>query len=210
MQINVIPVGSVESFDYLLYGEQNPVNSGYFQNQIQNFSSTLNDVGRRFIEGSREVYARINDSEVARLARLAVSKVKNIFHPNSIVPLETLDELRVCQPMMQRYMMANPVIRQLYHEQRCDGYSDSYVDLHPKQVGKDHYDYRRVMNGMIQDTVVDGQDSWSVTCWLDDTIEGDRELLFSEKSHILSSWELAELFIAQGTDPTSIYSENIG
>lgn len=207
-QINTTHGGS-EAFDYLLYGDSNPINQEYFKQQLQNFSHTLNDAGRRFMEGSRELYARINDSAIAERAKLAVRKAMNLFTPNTIRELDSLQALRTCQPVMQRYMMAFPGIRSLYHQQRCDGYSDSYHDLHPNQVGEDHYDYRRVMNGVVK-VGEEGEPDYSVRLYMEDLLHEDRDLTHMEKVDILHSWELADLFLKQSIDPTSIFSEKIG
>ena len=48
--------------------------------------------------------------------------------------------------------MAQPDIRSLYHKGHCDGYSDTYVDMEPGLVGEQHYDYRRVMDGVVEET----------------------------------------------------------
>jgi len=204
--INVINAESPSSFDYLVFPEQNVMNQNYILAQLSNFNSTLNDVGRSFIEASRNIYNKVNDSNAIRLARNAVRMAKGLFHPNDIVPLESLDELRTAQPMMQRYMMANPYIREQYQKQKCDGYSDTYYDVEPGMVKDDHYDYRRVMNGVIQ--VIDDPDSpldWVSKTYIEELHEGDRDLLVDEQFTILSNWELAKLFMEADSDPTSIY-----
>jgi hypothetical protein len=207
-QINTTHGGS-EAFDYLLYGDSNPINQDYFKQQIQNFSNSLNEAGRRFFEGSRELYNRINDSAIAERARLAVRKAMNIFNPNAITELDSLASLRTCQPVMQRYMMAMPEIRELFHQQRCDGYSDSYQDLYPGRIGADHYDYRRVMSGVVQ-AGEEGEPDFSCRIYMDDLLPEDRELTHSEKVDILHSWELARIFLNQSVDPTSIFDGSIG
>ncbi len=207
-QINTTHGGS-EAFDYLLYGDSNPINQDYFKQQIQNFSHTLNDAGRRFIEGSRDLYAKINDSAIAERAKLAVRKAMNLFSPNSIRELDSLQALRTCQPVMQRYVMAFPGIRSLYLQQRCDGYSDSYQDIHPGDIGETHYDYRRVMSGVVQ-TGEDNQPDWTVRIYMEELLAEDRDLTTTEKVDILHSWELADMFLKCSIDPTSIFSEKIG
>ncbi len=89
----------------------------------------------------------------------------------------------------------------MYHEQRCDGYSESYVDRFPGQVGENHYDYRRVMHGMVQD---DQEHDWKSTFYLDELFEGDRELNFDEQVDILNTWDVVRSYLSKGQDdPTS-------
>lgn len=211
MRANVITVPSVSSFDYMLYPEQNPVNRQYIETQLNNYSHTLTDIGRNFVETSRAIYEKINDSTAVRAAKAAVRMAKGLFHPNTIVPLETLEELRAAQPVMQRWVMAEPTIRQIYHKQRCDGYSDTYLDYEPGKIGDQHYDYRRVMDGIIVDTVDEnGNDSWEFTTYSEELRESDRELEFHEQKAILGTWDIVKMFVEAGEDISNIFGGATG
>ena len=212
MNINVIQADNSQTFDYLTFPEQNPANQYYIQQQLAQFSNALTETGKQFIEASRAIYDKVNDSNAVRAAKVAIRMAKGIFHPNAIVPLETLDDIRTAQPVMQRYIMANPDIRGYYHRQQCDGYSDTYIDNEPKRIGKDHYDYRRVTDGMIQDNVGVNDDdySWSSINYYEDLLEGDRDLVFQEKKDIMSTWNVMKMFIEANEDPTNIFSGELG
>jgi hypothetical protein len=108
--------------------------------------------------------------------------------------------------VMQRWIMAEPTVRTLYHKQECDGFSDTYKDMSPGIVGEQHYDYRRVMDGVIQE---DG-DSWCAKFYMDDLVEGDTPLIFRDKMDILSTWERVTMYIAAGDeDPTSTTADKL-
>lgn len=200
ISVNVIHGVGTNAFDALLYPEQSINHLQYFQNQVTNFSSTLNDVGRQFMASARDVYDRINSSEAMNLARAAVRAAKGVFHANTIIPMYCIEDFQAAQPVMQRWIMACPSVREVYHEQRCSGYDGTYVDLFPGLIREQHYDYRRVMDGVIDE---DG-DEWVARFFPDDLFEGDRELLHDEKCNILRNWEMADLFMKAGKgDPTS-------
>lgn len=210
-RINVIPTDYVESFNYLITPEQNPINSQYLHNQFQQMSDTLTGIGKKFIEASKQIYETVNNSDTIRMAKAAIRMAKGMFHPNTIISLETLDDLRAAQPVMQRWLMAEPTIRNIYHEQKCDGYSHNYVDVHPNDIGDNHYDYRRVMDGIIvEQTDEQGESTWSAKTYADDLFEEDRDLTIDEKANILQSWEIMRMFIKAGEDPTNIYGGEIG
>lgn len=199
--VNVIHAPTVDTFDYLLFPEQHQNNSAYVQRQFEQFSNTLTDAGRRFMENAKQVYQQIVESDAANLARLAIRNAKALFQGNHILPLLDIDTLQTASTLMQRYIMAQPDIRALYHDSRCDGYSDTYVDLHPTKTGESHYDYRRVMQHMVQDT----EEGWFVKSWAEDLVEGDRELNFDEKSCILQTWDVVKMFVkAQGVAPPGV------
>lgn len=197
--INVV-YGGDTAFDAILYPQQNPTNDYYIQNQLAQFGSTLSDVGRNFMEASRAVYDKLNSSEAMRLAQAAIRAAKGLFHPNQIVPLETLEQLQNAQPIMQRWVMSCPEIRELYHAQRCNGYDGTYVDVSPAAIGEGDYNYRRVMDQVIVET----DDDWYVRIYSDDLLPGDRELTTMEKVDILSTWDIVRLFVNQNKDdPTN-------
>jgi len=208
--INVIQAPNPDSFNYLAFPDQNPDTARYIQNQLTNFSNTLTDVGLSFMNASQDIYKQINDSMSVRAAKAAVRRAKGMFHPNVIVYQDNIEDIRSSQPIMQRYNMAQPTVRELYHKQRCDGYSDTYRDMHPGDIKHDHYDYRRVMDGIIYDDVNDeGEYTWAVNTYAHDNIGDDVDLTFDEKTDIISTWELIEMFMKEGEDPTDIYENKL-
>lgn len=208
--VQVVQAGNVATFDYLLYPEQNFLNQSYLENQLTNFNMQVSDIGRKFLEETKHIYNKINDSSVVRAAKAAIRAVKGVFHPNSITPLVTLDELRSAQSAMQRFIMAEPTVRETFHLQRCNGYSDTYVDYYPDQIGEKHYDYRRVMDGIIKD--IDGPDNeydWVATRYFDELVEGDRELCLSDQVAVMRSWDIAKMFLEAGEDPTDMFGGSL-
>lgn len=205
--MRIIDGGDV-AFDALAYGVDRPVNTmQYFQQEINNISQTLTDAGKGFFSNVRELYNDINNSETLRLARSAIQSAVTLFKPDTIMPLISIEQFQTASLQMQRWIMANPVVRERYHAQKIDGYSDSYVDMQPGLSGENQYDYRRVMDCVVQE---DQDDSWFVKYYLDDLHEGDKELTPDEKSDILRTWDLAELFIRAGDrDPTSPYGSKM-
>ena len=204
--INVVH-SSPEMFNMSLFPEPSPASMAYVHNQLSNFSQSLTDVGRRFMENTRYIHDQIQNSEAMRMARAAVRSAKSWFHPNDVRPLETLEELRSAQPLMQRYIMAQPDLRQRYHRQQVDGYADTYVDIEPGLVGKDHYDWRRVMGGAIVEHLDEnGEDTWTATMYCDELHPEDRELDFHEKHIIRSAWDLVKMALDSEKDPTDIFA----
>jgi hypothetical protein len=209
--INVVHAGDAGAFNAILFPEQSPMVDQYIQNQLNNFSTTLTDIGRQFVETSRALYDKVNDSNAVRLAKAAVRMAKGMFHPNAIIPLETVEDLRAAQPMMQRYIMAEPMLREQFHKQLVDGFADTYADIDPGLIGVHHYDYRRVMNGVVQDTTeVDSEDNvvhgWVSMNFYEDLRGEDRELDFTEQHSILRTWDVVRMAMAAGRDPTDPFS----
>jgi len=205
--IQVIQADDPRVFDYSIFPQQSPMNMVYIQQNLSQFSDALSESGRAFMEHHRAIYEAIDHSEIARKARRVMRSVKGLFTPDSIVALETLEDLQNAQLQMQRYMMAMPDIRKLYFRNKCDGFRDTYVDMEPNRIGDDHYDYRKVMSGHVE-VMDDG--SWCARQYFDELHEGDRALDADERMLIRKTWDAMRLAIQQGQDPTNMFGGDLG
>jgi hypothetical protein len=108
---------------------------------------------------------------------------------------------------MQRVVMANPVVRQMYTQQRVEGYEGSYIDAYPGTIRDNHYDYQRVMNGLV---VFNEKDDWSATTYFEELEENDNELNLFEQTDVVDSWKHLEALLKQGKDdPTSRWNSSL-
>ena len=208
MRINVVHGSSPMLFNAMLFPEANTETKQWLQEQWQTTSSMLTDVGRQFASKADELWNQIYDPLLMQKARGLMRQVGGLFHPNTITRLHDIDSVQLAKPVMQRYIMAMPQIRDLYHRQLCDGYSDSYVDHDPGVIGEAHYDYRRVMDGMVNylpPVEEGGEERWSVTMYPDELIENDRELQADEKFLILDAWDVVKEAMMQKIDPTDVF-----
>ena len=198
--------GGPTEFNALIYGaEMNPGTMNYLQNSINNisnFSQALTNAGNSFFSNTREIFNDLNGNVAMAKAKAALNKVSNFFNRNDIHYINELSKLQNAPVVMQRFIMAEPTIRKMYHEQRCNGYADTYIDTYKEDIGKNHYDYRRVMTGIVT-TDSEGYDMY--TTHLDVLVEGDRDLRIDEKSSILKTWEIVAALTKYGdTDPTDV------
>lgn len=196
------------AFDAIVYGEKHPANLEFFRQQTQNITSTIQDAGRSFFSNLSELNERFNGSEAMRLGKAAIRAAKSIFQPNIISSIFDIGEMQQAPTVMQRWIMANPTVRELYHNQGCDGYADSYIDYHPDKIGEGHYDFHRATEGMVQ--IDEANDAWFVKLYPDDLYEGDKNLSHDEKVDILNTWDIIEMFVNAGkADPTSVTNSNL-
>lgn len=146
-----VSYGDSNEFNALAFGQKHPGTLAFLENQVSNFSQTLTDAGRNFFSNARDVFDRFNGEAAMRLARAAVRKASSLFQRDEIRSIWDMGQMQQAPLTMQRWIMANPVVRQMFQDQRCDGYADTYVDMFPGTIGESHYDYRRAMNGLLVD-----------------------------------------------------------
>lgn len=202
--MNQVFFGGDNEFDALVFGAQHPGTIAHLQAQLMAPTDHLSAAAQQFVAHSYDLFERFNSAEAQRLAEAAIRKVKGIFQPDSVQQLYELAMLQQAPLVMQRFIMADPVIRQAYMEQRIDGYGDTYVDYQPGAIGADHYDWRRLHEGVYQEVLDNPEYDWQHTEWLGDLHPEDRPLSLQEKMDVFSTLEFARAYLLQGKDdPTS-------
>lgn len=181
-------------FDALAYGETHPNVARFIGEQAGQLSSSISQAGRGFMDYVGGMVDRVSRSEIGQRIQALASKAGTLFDSDNIRPLETLEEFQHAQSKMRRWIMANPTLRGLYHQQRIEGYGPSYEDLEPDRIGVGHYDYHRVMDGVVE---IDDNGDWSSTTFFDELRDGDRHLELSEQVAISLTWEMAEYHLAR-------------
>lgn len=226
MQADIISGGSPLSFNMMVYPEQHRSTSQYVQERLKDFSARLVGVvdgyANTFYQHAKDLYERVNNSAAINAARASLRQTTAVFHPNSIIPIHDLEGLQAAQPVMQRFLMADPVVRPYYYDQRIDGYSDTYKNLHGKVTGNAHYDYRRVANGIAFSpeehainngrtyTASDDEPGFIYESTYEELLPDDEELKPMQQFDILGAWELQRAFLAKLVDPTNPYGGDVG
>ena len=195
--------GSPETFNYLIYGEKDPRTLNYLENQINSFSNVVTTAGNQFFDDVRSMYEKVNGSEALRVARAAIRQAKAFFNEDVIRPLSNIGDIQTAGLKMQRWIMAEPTLRGMYNQQLVDGYSNTYLDLYSNTVADTHYDYRRVMDGVIK-TDEDGTDC--IEHYFESLVDGDRDLDIDEVADIQGTWETVRALLnSDDRDPTSVW-----
>lgn len=200
--------GGADLFDALAYGKPHPGTQQFLQTQIQNMSNVATEAGQRFYQNAVNLYDRFSGSTAMRYANAARRAIGSIWQSDEIRRLASTGDFQQAPLTMQRWIMAEPTVRRLYQQQRVEGYEGSYVDVHKGDIGEEHYDYRRVMQGIVHGE--DTDEDWTATTYLDDLLPDDQELLLEEQVDILDSWTNIVAKIREGrSDPTSRWNADL-
>lgn len=201
--------GGATAFKTLAFGMPHQGTMNFLEHRLQRTSDYLNETGREFMARGLDIFNEYAGSEAMRLAKAAIRSVQHAFDPNVIMPLYDIGSFQQAPLSMQRWIMAEPTVRKLFHQNRCDGYSDTYVDMHPGQIGEAHLDWRVVNNGYIHETPEDEEFEWQSTNYFD-VREDDVQLDLTDQNIILSAWDQLRVFVNSGKeDPTSPYCDKL-
>jgi hypothetical protein len=172
---------SEPALDNVLYGNKSSILNNYIQQQMQQLQPAFNDFSGRIYQSLQNSYNFINNKLVQygimnELQNSGIQVTDNYYQS-----LMSFEELQNANYTMQRWVMCHPELRQLYVDQNIDGYSGSYQNVFGKGVGENDYNYRRVMDGVVQDR----EDYFVYKHYLEDILENDRELDHYEKVRVL-------------------------
>ena len=195
-QVNVInTTDPFTAFSSIVHQDDGTSDFNYFKNKVSRMSSMALNASTEFLQRGKQIFESVYSGATMNAARHAIDSVKGVMS-TVIHRCMDLDQLKLANLISQRYFMANPVVREVYNKQLCDGYSQTYHDLEPGKIGSDHYDYRRVIQGMTQFNEDDGE---AYSEHFDEVLlDGDKELEFNEQIAILDSWELMSSFMLSG------------
>jgi len=198
--------GGALAFNELVYAPRDPGTVQYLKDSAAQISQNLTDTGRMFMDTAREKWQHFFGDNALRAARAAVRGVQTMWDADVIRVLSSIAQMQHAPVVMQRYIMADPTIRTMFLAQQLDGYSDSYQNVHGKDIGHSHYDYRRLNNGLVEET----EEDWVSWTFFDELVEGDYELQFDQQLELKDSISnIIREIRKRRDDPTSKYNASL-
>jgi hypothetical protein len=144
----------------------------------------------------------IHNSEPVRKAKAMYRKIANNFInsiDDRIVELKSIGRMQNPPPVMYRYLVANPTIRELRDKDRIAGYREVYNDPYGKETNVEHIpEYRHVVDGIYEKQ---GEEYVAVRYY--ESKDTQSYLTNEEQFDILFSWyNVKHLFNCGYDDPT--------
>lgn len=193
--------GGANDFAGVIYGGYHQGTADFLRNAPRIQSDVLGAAGKRFMEFSEKVMGSFDLDDAMRKMRAAGRQVAGMFQTNVIRELSTIGELQNPPSCMRHLIMACPEVRAMYLNQTIDGYSGQYTNSYGTDIGHEHYDYRRVMDGIVVEK--EKESGFVVSQYLEEVHEGD-ELYFDQQVEVLMTWSHIRAKLLEGRDdPTS-------
>lgn len=171
----------------------------YMSNKLNNVMSYTHGITDRFKSTLQSLYNKAYNSDVINASKYLLAQSDHTLRQDVIysVPYHALHEANL---IMQRYILAEPTLNNLYRKNMCSGYPDTYFNSEPDTYGKERLDYQRVMDGVMQFESVEGQGELAYVSSYSNS--DDIELSHIERTAILDTWHEVVRKIAMGEDPT--------
>lgn len=210
--MQVIYADDLQTVNEIMYGARSDALLNDLRSGLQQYDhSILTDLGRRYQSNVEQNFEAVSGWKVVNATRKAVAAASGFDAPSVILPIFTPEAMRAASLSMQRFLMADTEIRQMFHKHRIDGWSDTYVDTSPKLIGADHYDHRVSMHGVVErHEAEEGNVSYSVTEYKGELKPWDKPLSTSERLDIRRSAMYLRSKLKKGLDDlTSLYEGEV-
>lgn len=191
-----------------VFGRPDQSLKSWIQTGFQNFSQAVgNNIDQSF-QKVQELYQYAISAAREASVDLLRTRMDSQWRQDTIIRMRTLDEIQTAQPIMQRWLMANPLLRTHYLNGEVSAWEGNYASTDPG-IGHNHYDYRCVMDGiMTRDKEGEGE---VTTHFYEDKRKAEDNLTMAQKAVIISSWDRLEAHLDESdVDPTSWLNETIG
>lgn len=177
-------------------------------------TTRFNDYASRIVDTANNMQTNLVDRFNQLRSASYIQRVDSLRHQfnanwqtDTIRYLSSVEQMQEATQVMQRWVMAQPQLRQIYNRGGLSAYDGTYVDKYPGTVGADHYDYRRVMNGVVYQT----EEGTSYTQYYEAGVEEVDILSLLDTTAIIRTWKVIDQHIdCSDTDPTSTMNETMG
>lgn len=196
--------GDSSTFTAMAYGMPDPVSIQWCHNRAMQARQALAPEARAIFENTtNEVFGEIDHVKIARIAKAARGRLDSIWQTDTVSVLTEVSAIQNAPPVMVTYIMANPMIREMYHEQKIAGFDDYYQDPYPEDHSYEFKLYREVVDGVFLET--GNKDEMVATEWVGDFDDSVLDLI--DKQAIMETWDNVLAHVRKGgEDPTSIYN----
>ncbi len=175
----------------------------YFHNSVQSYVRAAKDISPTFTKLISDRYNQLTNSQTIQHLKNLKNRIASLWEPNSIRSLLTINDIQQAPDIMKRWVMAEPNLREMYQLGGISAYDNSYVDKYPNTLEKQHYDYRRVTDGVSM--MIDDHAEYTI---YQEYVEDDDILSIAQKCSILSTWDIIQSHLASDdmSDPTSVWN----
>ena len=209
--------GGMSTVNTLLFGAPNQSTLDYVTNSFSNFMNTISEGSKNFFSSAVSNIDNLINGDVINKAKAILKSSKDILdHIDVVSALSKLSDIQTATPYMQRWIMTEETVFDLFMKQRCVGFSvddkTGYIDNDPGIFGEFKFDSMMINHGMVREKTINNVLHTFVTEYdLEEEIKqrNDTALSFTEKASIHDMHTWINYYIGQGKDPTDPNGGNL-
>lgn len=181
----------------------------YMRSKVERYSQALTSAGANIHSNIVERFDSIHSSAAVQRINSIRSKIQSMWQTNTVRYLPDIPKVQQAPTVMQRWVMANPRMSQLYSTGAIEGY-DGAAPVSPVGIKGSTYDYRRATNGLLQ---YDPTNHSAQTVEYTENIKDPLNDLLNivEQASIRATWNVLNTHLDSDStvDPTSVWNGTI-
>lgn len=191
-----------------LFHQPNQNMQDYIAGTINTYVNAIKSTVPDFASAVQQRYNAICNSDTIRYIGNLKNRINSLWDPNTIRHLTTLNAVQQAPEVMRRYVLAHPILRNLHLTNGISAYDNFVKPDYQTGVGKKHYDYRRVTDGVLL-RAGDGSVGYSI--FKENILSPTDILSIVSKGSILATWETIDYHFDNERleDPTSVWNANL-
>lgn len=155
---------------------------------LDRFAARVGNAAGDLVTRARDRFYDFTEGAFARGVNAIRNKVDKTWKRDAIYVHDSLAELQNAKPRMRPHIMAHPGTRKLYQDHRIEGYGEGYHDEQPGAIGRDHYDYRRSISGMLlKERTNDNEVAYVTRIYIEPHV-AETPLTIDDKSVVAKTW----------------------
>lgn len=188
-----------------LFGRPLQATQDYITRTVHNYTQAVGAVSSTLASEIQNRFNEIRSSKTIHSIDILRNKLNSAWLTDTIRKLSTLSAIQNAAPIMQRWIMACPPLRERFNHGNISAYDKSYIDIHPGGVAETHYDYRRVTDSVYMETE---KGKFTCTQYYENLDKPEDLLTIINKYSIIATWDVINKSIESedNIDPTSIWN----
>jgi len=194
MAANIIYMDDISKASSALFHAPTEAMRDYYASAINAYERVADSTVSENLIAVKSKFNELFSSNNLKYISNLKNRVMGVWNPNEIGYLSDINSIQQAPDVMKRWVMTHPYIRERHLNDGITAYGHSYKEIHQMGVSNEHYDYRRVMDGVIH-TSDDGETSYSVFY---ENVEEVDILSIANKCSIIGTWGVIDKHIESG------------
>lgn len=197
--------GDSNAFTAMAYGAPDPLTIQWCTQRNHAFMQNIIPEAREFFTNTANtVFDALAYNDIARMAKAMARKASTLWMVDMIQPLETIAAMQHAPDSMLQWIMAEPTVRDMYHQQQLAGYDERYIDPIPQSIKSTESPlYLAVHNGVYMPSA-DGESHVAVEYLGDFDHDDPYHLELADQVSIMQTWAHLRAALSRCLeDPTS-------
>lgn len=191
----------VDLMDIAAGGHLDNSTMSWLADRSSSLRESIGNTAASWLNTAKSFVQVIDTSSAIQAMRNILVKKDNEWNTNNVQQYRCIEELQTANLINQRYIMAQPRLRDLYLNNSVEGYGEAYTNVQGNAIGNRQYDYRRVTDGIMMEC---SDETFEVNVFHEAISDGDAELTLHQKVDILRNWNMVNIALdAAEMDPTS-------